>query len=362
MAVLYRRQWAAAGLALWAVLSGLTGCGRPWSSVRGTPDEAGKVEVLSGQQGHRRSRPLSGAPELWVRLDPAAWELPEGLAVSGDQIVIGLAPTSEVLIVDEKAQRRVFGQLPKVAPGAGFMTGLAFDSGGGLYVGLVSFAEEGPTTGIYRIEPHGGLGTLFAAHPALTFPNGLVVRGESLYVTDSALGAVFRIDLRSAVTRIWVKSKLLRGDGQACPPAELPFDLGANGIALGPEGSVYVVNSDLATLVKVPRLAGGAAGRPEVVVGPACAQLEGADGLLVTPTGDWLVTANRLNKLLRVSASGQITVLHSGAPLDFPSNIAVRDDGTLVIANFALMSAQNVALRAFPGVVALPCEGCSVPK
>jgi DNA-binding beta-propeller fold protein YncE len=140
----------------------------------------------------------------------------------------------------------------------------------------------------------------------------------------------------------------LRGDAKACDGAGPGFAIGANGIVVEPD-AVYVVNLDQATLLRIPRESGGAAGAPEIVAGPDCETLGGADGLVRSPDGSFVVAVNRQNKLVKVASDGRVTTLASGAPLDFPASVAYRGD-TLFTTNFALQSA-SAGLPAHPGLV-----------
>jgi sugar lactone lactonase YvrE len=229
------------------------------------------------------------------------------------------------------------GQLPTPVAGKGFMTGLAQSATGEVYAGLASFVPE-VQAGIYRIPKSGGAATLFAKDGALQFPNALAFDSDgALWATDSGTGSVFRI-LADGHAERWATGSALTGNKEACDGAGPGFAIGANGIVVEPD-AVYVVNMDLATLVKIPRAAGGSPGTPEVLAGPDCEALGGADGLARAPDGSFVVAVNRQNKLVRVGKDGKLTLLAHGAPFDFPATVAYRGT-TLYATNFALKTAS----------------------
>ncbi|MFQ5794349.1 MAG: LysM peptidoglycan-binding domain-containing protein [Candidatus Bipolaricaulia bacterium] len=279
-----------------------------------------------------------------IELDPAQGQLPEGIAVAEDAIYVGMAPTSQVFRINlDDGQASLYGQLPQAPPGEGFMVGMALDANGNLYVNLASFTPQ-VRTGIYRVPAGGGSAALFASDEAMLFPNDLVFddRGN-LFVTDTFAATVFKVSSDGSVSP-WVQSPLLQGDRNACPPAGLDFDIGANGLAFDGRGSLFVLNTDHGTVVRIPVMRDGTAGTPEVFVGPNCTILKGADGLTIDSRGNLYAAVNALNMLVRVGRNKRVTVMDSGKLLDFPASldfgVSTTDDSTLYITNFALGSAQ----------------------
>ena len=293
--------------------------------------------------GHETQAPTpsasnSATPELIAHFDPAAGELPEGLVVGQDVAYVGFAPTSRVVRFGfASGVATPYGELPLAVSGQGFMTGLAQSPAGEVYAGLASFVPE-VQAGIYRIPKRGGAATLFAQDSALPFPNALTFEANgSLWATDSGTGSVFRISPAGHAER-WATGEALTGQKEACNNAGPGFAIGANGIVV--EGdAVYVVNMDQATLLKIPRESGDKAGRPQVLAGPDCDALGGADGLARAPDGSFVIAVNRQNKLVRVTASGTVETIAHGAPFDFPATVAYRGS-TLYATNFALKTAS----------------------
>lgn len=292
--------------------------------------------------------PAAVTGTLVAHFDTALGQLPEGLVLNGDTAFVGFAPTSQVARVElSTGVAEPYGELPLPIANKGFMTGLAQSPSGEIYAGLASFVPE-VQAGIYRIPKAGGAATLFAKDEALPFPNALAfdANGE-LWVTDSATGSVFRIDAEGQAAR-WATGSALSGDKDACGGAGPGFAIGANGLVIEPD-AVYVVNMDQATLVQIPRDSRGEAGTPNVLAGPDCDNLGGADGLARAAEGGFVVAVNRQNKLVRVNSDGTLETLLSGPPLDFPATLAYRGT-TLYATNFALRNA-SAGKPAAPGLV-----------
>jgi sugar lactone lactonase YvrE len=282
------------------------------------------------------------ATEL-LRLDGAQGSLSEGLAVRGNSAYLGYAGSGQVVQVDLDSHAVVpFASLPRPVAGKGFVSGL-LAHGDDLFAALVSFVPE-VQAGIYRLTGAGAPAALFAKHADMAFPNGLTVDDAGqMYVTDSAAGAVFRIAPDGAITK-WVSDPLLSGAKDTCGPnaVGVPFDIGANGIALK-DGALYVTNTDRATVVRIAIAADGSPGRPALFAGPSCADLSGADGVTVAPGGDLIVAVNHQNKLVRVDGAGHIAPILTGGAFDFPTSLTFAG-GALYISNFALLDAKNPGL------------------
>jgi sugar lactone lactonase YvrE len=296
------------------------------------------------------SSPLS-EPQFVARFDKTAGELPEGLFVDADAAFVGFAPSSRIVRISlATGATAPFGQLPAPVPGKGFMTGLAQSSTGDIYAGLASFVPE-VQAGIYRMGKEGGAAALFAKDASLPFPNALAFDADgALFVTDSGTGSIFRIDSAGRAER-WASGDLLTGKKYTCGAGLGPgFDIGANGIVVERD-AIYVVNTDKATLIKLPRDTAGKAGVASVIAGPDCVQLGGADGLARAPDGSFVVAINRQDKVARVSATGRVTTIASGAPFDFPASLAYRG-ASLYVTNFALFNASS-GKPAAPGLLKL---------
>jgi sugar lactone lactonase YvrE len=289
--------------------------------------------------------------------DPAVGQLPEGLALDAQgNLYVGFAPTGEIDKLTPTGAATPYAQLPNPQPTQGFLTGLVFGpQGDDLYAALASFDPE--THGIWRVRQGGSVVERFAALDPQTLPNGLVFRGDTLYVTDSFGGQVWAIDPQGSA-RIWKADPLLLGDATVNP---LGLSIGANGIAL--QGSFfYVANNDFGRIVRIPVNADGSAGATEMVA-DAPELLRGADGIVFDEAGQLYVAVNGSDRLVAVTPEpgGAMTVLAEGAPLDFPASLAVRG-GDLYLTNFALLRAQAVVPGVpAPGVLKLALAAPAAP-
>ena len=265
-----------------------------------------------------------------VNFDPKKGQLPEGLVINNKDIFVAWAPIGQVAKIDKNSLTiSKYGSWPTIPLNKGFMLGLNFDKQGNLYAAIASLSPE-LKSGVYRLSPGGaGQATLFATHPNMTFPNDLLFDKQGrLFVSDSSSGTLFTVQPNGKVTK-WLTDPLLKGDRNFCPPAQLPLNIGANGIALDKNGtSLFVVNTDRASIIRVPIMKDGSAGKPELFVGPDCKNLNGADGIVLDhKDGSIIVAVNKLNKVVRVSMDKKITVLESGGILDFPASLKI-DNGT----------------------------------
>ncbi len=213
------------------------------------------------------------------------------------------------------------GQIWRITPGGrkslvatadigptGMLTGLAFDDLGRLYVGLADFADPAVATpGVFRMRV--GSLTRVLTLPGTSFPNGLAFHSDRLYVSDSSVGAVWRVRPGRTVspTKPWLQDDLL-----------LPGDtgLGANGIAFR-QSALTIAVSDAGRIVRVPMRTDGSAGTPVVVAEKP--ELVSADGIAFDRSGGlWIVTNE--NGLLRLTPSGGLKAIATDPGwLDYPT-------------------------------------------
>ena len=282
--------------------------------------------------------------ELLVKFDATQGQLPEGIAVSPDGIYASMAVTSQLFRITLDGEADLISQLPQYPPNLGFTTGVALDRQGNIYVAQASFSPE-VSTGIYIVPPGGGEAELFASSGDMILPNGIAFGKKGrLFVTDSFAGVIFEIASDGSVGK-WSEDKLFKGNATFCPPDELGLgDIGLNGLAFDHKNNLFVLNTDMGTVIKIPVNKDGSAGNPEVFAGPDCENLEGADGIAIDTKGNLYISANRINKVVKVNQEGKLTVLETGGLLDFPTNLAFGlgdESDTLYINNAALISSQQ---------------------
>jgi sugar lactone lactonase YvrE len=296
--------------------------------------------ILSATPALAMGPPIKeGEVRVIERYDAAFGELPEGVAVSrnGD-IYVTLAGSGELREIDRKT--KVGTTLANFDVGFGFLLGMAFDDDE-LYVVLASFVDE--TSGVWHVDDMGNTERV-VAFPGSAFPNDLTFDTEgNLFITESIGGAVYRVEADELddyagipiTPTLWVQDDLLVGDVEVSP---VPFPIGANGIAYDDENAlVLVANSQDPRIVEIEDN-GGQAGMLAVVAEGE--YLRGADGIALGKSGDLYVVANFSSTVLRLDPwDASYEILADGSDgLVFPSTLAFGqwgpDKRSVFIANF----------------------------
>ena len=263
--------------------------------------------------------------------DPSKGEFPEGVAVDKRQhLYVGLALTGEIRRFDPQGAPSTLTTLPV---GAGFLLGLATDAPGAVYAAVASF--DPATHGVWRVE-RDGLQERIAALPPNGVPNALAFDNTGdLYVTDSALGAIWRIP-RGGGLELFVQHPLLEPQGCSFAP-------GANGLALS-QRSLLVANTCSGRIVRIPITHDGSAGAPTTLIERN--DLIGADGVALDVRRNIYVVmfgGPAGGRLVRISPDGRLEELAGEADgLTGPASLAFgtgRDSRkAMFITNFDLFS------------------------
>jgi RHS repeat-associated protein len=252
------------------------------------------------------------------------------------------------------------GVIRRVAPGG--LVSTAVNAGG------VTAMTMGPDEALYftnggrlwRGDPITGMMTELGAPPGCC--NALAFGPEgNLYIAASGIVRLNADGTFSAVTGDASLPTTFRPDGL---PA-LRTNVGARGIAAGPDGSVYF--SMGARVYRIPptgiieRFAGtdafttGFSGDG----GPAIqAELSHPDALAVAPDGSLYITDSNTYTIRRVLPNGVITTVAgnpafldysldgtpaAGSYVDFPKRLAVGSDGAVYVSDVFLMTVRKVA-------------------
>jgi hypothetical protein len=243
-----------------------------------------------------------------AKFNPTQSQLPEGVALDNKgNVYVGFYPTGQIFKIAADGKRSLFATLNVGPNPAAGLVGFTFDPDGDLYVCLASFRKE--THGIWRVSPDGSINLVARLDPT-GFPNDLVFHDGYYYITDSYLGEIWKVS-KSGAAEVWIKSPLLN-------PATPTCCYGANGLQFD-RGYLYVANTDLGTIVRIkPGLNDGKPTAEVYVKSPA---LIGADGLSIDVEHNIYITADYLNTLVKVTATGDIETLATREEgLDFPAD------------------------------------------
>jgi hypothetical protein len=238
-------------------------------------------------------------PRIIVHYDLAAGQQPENVVVEprGD-LDVTLATALQVERVTPQGKRTALAILPKATDGGthtpilGFpiATGIVRARDGALYVGYA--AGDATLTGVWRVSP-GVPPRRVIPFPADSFPNGMALAGDTLYVADSALGKIWRAPVCGGEPTTWAGGPALQAAG----------GFAANGLKVH-DGAVWASNTTQGTLLRVPVRRDGSAGEIQV-------------------------KATGLTAIDDFAFNGDTVV----AALNFPNEVAVvRPDGTSGIA------------------------------
>jgi len=277
-------------------------------------------------------------------LPTAPPDLPESIAIDHHGTTYLSIPFAEKVVKFSPG-----GSIATVATLPSFPLGVRLDSEGNVFIAVVG-------SGIWRVPASGGSASQVASGPGLW--NGLALdhRGN-LYVSDSAGGAIWRLDRNGAFT-MWSGSALLKGPigagvfGLVHPAVPSFRPRGANAIDFNNHGDELVANAAFGEIMRIPTNPDGSAGAASIFSGPSCT-LWGADGLSMDNADNLYVAANSKGQIDRLDPGGHVQVLAAGDPLSFPSDTAfgtgLGDRKDIFVSNFAAFPTSGGA----PGVLEL---------
>ncbi|MDX6355936.1 MAG: hypothetical protein QOF98_2839 [Streptomyces sp.] len=273
---------------------------------------AGLATTLAVTPAFAATAPLS-QPKVLAHFDITTGQQPENIAVEPNGSAdLTFNAARQVAHVSPNGAVSILATLPASSTGTAEATGIVRASDGTLYVNYLA----GTASGVYKLRP-GGAPVLFAALPEVGFLNGLTLdeRTGTLYATDSAKGAVWKVALKTGQASLWATAdELAPGTG---PTA---FGFGSNGIKVH-DGAVWVSNTDRGTLSRIPIRANGTAGTLTTEVTGAV----GIDDFAFIGEGDTVLAAlNFESQVILVQPGGTpTTVLTSADGLSNPTSIGL---------------------------------------
>ncbi|NUQ61336.1 MAG: alpha/beta fold hydrolase [Pirellulales bacterium] len=296
---------------------------------------------------------------------PGYCNTPDAMAVlPGGEIILSAAnftdPTSPgvLLKIAPNDEVSLFCRLP-VHPETGrvYPMGVRQAPSGDLYVADCQGLEKPPRISrLFRIRVAGGKpASVEVVARGLSMANGVAIRDDHVYVTDSATGPTADGAVASAVYRF----RLDERDAQVAPGGGDPhlvatlktlskdIPVGADGIDFDERGNLYVANCGDAIIERIVLDQAGKVVRQEPLTAPG--RMKSADGLFYDRATQRIYVADILaNAILAVDLGGRVHAVvqngdcdGTGGLLDGPSEVVVRGRD-LIAANFD---------RIFPGCV-----------
>jgi sugar lactone lactonase YvrE len=276
--------------------------------------------------------------ETIALFDPAVPETPESIQIDRHgNIYVSFNLIGEIHKITPDGARSTLAILPlhpeiqPCAGGARRSAGIALDHQRNVYVGVNSCNPA--DTGIWKVTPDGQQ-SLVANLPVSARPNGIAYHAGSLYVADSALARVWRVQADGqSPAEIWTIDPLLQH-----PPSPPPGFPGPNGLQVF-HREVYVSVSSRGHIVAFRIKANGSAGPGRVHV------VLGVDDFAFDVKGNLYAMTNFSQTVERVTPDGEIeTLLTFADGLDGPSSGAFgvrKDRKDLYIANAAFPFAMG---------------------
>jgi sugar lactone lactonase YvrE len=302
--------------------------------------------------------PASAADvQVVVTFNEQAGQNPEGLAIDkvGNTFVSMSSLGQLWRFPAGSTTPQVFGSVSGIVPGQDFgLLGLATDRVGNVY-GAVQAASP-DANGVWRFDRTTGSAARIPGSEAIQLANGLAFDHHgNLYVTDSRLGAIWRVR-PNGPAQIWLQDPQLTGDGS------LGLFLGANGIAFR-NGVLYITNTERRTLMRVPVYPDGTPGSLTVVTNFAPGF--NPDGVTMDVFGDAYVALNLQNAITRVAPSGSQQIVASGDPLDFPSSVTFGttrgNRSNLFAVNFSISELFGLPSGFGPALLRIPVGTPGMP-
>ena len=243
--------------------------------------------------------------------------------------------TGQLYVVRPDGRTTAFGP-PVALGGCAMMLGVDLDPRGNAIVAIFNFdpscGADSPATGLIKVTSHKV--SRLTTMPEGTWPNGVEVVGDTVYVTESLSGSVWAVpsDHVTAPSRPWLTSALLA-------PLDDPA-IGADGV-LFRDGALWLTSYAQGLIARVPIRHDGSPGHITVVASDP--RLVTADGIAFDSHGTLWVAVNHRTlpdgsldpgHLVTVTGRGTVsdTTLGLGL-LDYPTQVLFGRDGRTFVVN-----------------------------
>jgi sugar lactone lactonase YvrE len=272
-------------------------------------------------------------PHEIAHFDVSALQQPENLALEPNGSVdVTFNRARQVARVSPDGTYTILATLPQDTAGNTIVSGIVRTADGTLYVNY----NAGSQSGIWRIPPNGGTAQQIVAIPSARGLNGLAYdpAQRALYATDSSLGLVWKISPAQGTATIWAQGTPLQPTTAS--------GKGANGLKLH-DGAVWVSNTTLGTLLRIPIQPDGTAGTTNL----AAQGITGIDDFAFAPDGQVVAAQNALSEasIVNVNTGAHTLALTATDGLSNPTSVAIRGN-TVYITSGAYFTHTDPNLLA----------------
>jgi sugar lactone lactonase YvrE len=272
--------------------------------------------------------------------DYGAGETPENIVVLKDGTICATLLMAGTVWRSTAATERVVRHSDDA-----LAVGLASDADDRLYVAVRS--DDEAIAGIWRRDAAGHWAR-FAAATAGAGLNGITFDDEgTLFVADSVNGEILYLPPGRDELRLWLADDRLKPTSADDPVSAT----GVNGLKSW-DGSLYVTNTAQAAVFRIDTQAGRPSGIVEVHAGIP------ADDFAFDASGNVYLAAHPENTVQRITPDGAVSVLATADDgLDGPTAIAVVEGG-LLVTNLGMLGDRHapslLRLSVEVGASALP--------
>jgi sugar lactone lactonase YvrE len=257
----------------------------------------------------------------------------------------------KVIVVAQIQEREVDGKKVRAD-----VSGIVFNQDGDLYLTAGGFKEVLRIRGTDLNPQKPGRAQVFAT--GTEGANGIAFDNKgNLYVSGGRNGNIYRTGPEGGKAEIFAK---IDPHTRTLADGKTQQAITANGMIFDSKGTtLYVADTARGAVWKIAISSGGKADRPALVTQSGL--LEGADGPAFDPRGNLWVAANERNAVVAVTPDGKVSDIAkngSKGPLEFPTSV-VFIGNTAYVSNFDTPRRDNLAAD---GKTSIDGIGASIVK